>query len=85
MDTNVTVDTQQLKDSYKRNTVGKTMLALVVTGIVYIVYVQGFIMCFTAFLIVVAYLLLSEIFNYWMILSVLTDRALFAIRKRATR
>ena len=82
MNSEVVVETSQLKASIKRNSIGKFILTSVVVGTVTVFVVNGMLSCMIGIYILIGYILLSEFSNYWIMLSVLTDRALFAIRKR---
>ena len=82
MNSEVTIETDQLKASIKRNSIGKFILTSVVGGSLTFLIVNGILSYMIGIYILIGYILLSEVSNYWVMLSVLTDRALFAIRKR---
>lgn len=82
MNSEVVVETSQLKASIKRNSIGKFILTSVVVGSITFLIVNGILSYMIGIYILIGYILLSEVSNYWVMLSVLTDRALFAIRKR---
>lgn len=83
MNSEVTIETDQLKASIKRNSVGKFILTSAVVGTIAFLVINSMLSCMVGIYILIGYILVSEFSNYWIMLSVLTDRALFAIRKRA--
>lgn len=82
MDTSVNINTESLKASLKRNTIGRSILSVVIITIVGGFIYWGIINCMTAFIILAVLLIISQVTNYYLGISLLIDQAVFAIRKR---
>lgn len=84
MNSEVSVETKELKASMRRNAIAKFVVSTIVVGVITYLAYSGSIAMLTGILCLAAFALVSEALNYWVSLSVLIDRAIFAIRKRAT-
>lgn len=82
MKTEVELHTIQILQSLKRNTIGKALVAVVAIGVIYYQVHIGLITLLTGFGILGLVYILAELLNYYVVYSILIDRALFDIRTR---
>lgn len=82
MNPQVTIESQSIKDSLKRNGIGKAIISTVYCTIVYYSFVSGFISCLTALILLMGYLVLLIIYDYYMTISVIIDKGVLALLRR---
>lgn len=82
MNPQVAIESQSIKDSLKRNAIGKALITVAITVIVYYSFVSSLISCLTAIYLLVGYITLLIILDYYIAVSVIIDKSVLALFKR---
>lgn len=82
MNPQVTIDSQSIKDSLKRNAIGKTVVSALLFAVVYYSFTSGLISCMLAIMTIMVYVLLLVIYDYYMAISVIIDKGVIALLRR---
>lgn len=82
MNPQVTIDSQSIKDSLKRNAIGKTVVSALLLAVVYYSFTSGLISCMLAIMAIMVYVLLLVIYDYYMAISVIIDKGVIALLRR---
>lgn len=82
MNPQVTIESQAIKDSLKRNGIGKAVVSAILFVVVYYSFVGSLISCLTALIILMAYVGLLIIIDYYVAISVIIDKGILALLRR---
>ena len=85
MNPQVTIESQSIKDSLKRNGIGKAIVSIVFLTVVYYSFTSGLISCITAFIIYAVYLMLLILLDYFIAFSVIIDKGVIALLRRTKK
>lgn len=85
MNPQVTIESQSIKDSLKRNGIGKAIVSVAVLTVVYYCFTSGVISALTMFALCAVYIVLLVFLDYFTAISIMIDRGIFALRKRAIK
>ena len=82
MNPQVTIESQSIKDSLKRNAIGKAVVSTIFFVVVYYSFTSGLISCLTAMFLLVGFIGLLIIIDYYIAVSVIIDKGVLALLKR---
>lgn len=82
MNPQVTIESQSIKDSLKRNGIGKAVVSIVLFTVVYYSFTSGLISCMFAIITVMVLALLMVIYDYFISISIIIDKGVLALLRR---
>lgn len=82
MNPQVTIESQSIKDSLKRNGIGKAVVSIVMFSVVYYSFTSGLISCMFALMSLMVFILLMVLYDYFMSISVIIDKGIIALLRR---
>lgn len=82
MNPQVTIESQSIKDSLKRNAIGKAVVSIVLFTVVYYSFTSGLISCMFAIITVMVLALLMVIYDYFISISIIIDKGVLALLRR---
>lgn len=85
MNPQVMIESQAIKDSLKRNGIGKAVVSAMLFVVVYYSFVGSLISCLTALIILMAYVGLLIIMDYYIAISVIIDKGILALLRRCKK
>ena len=85
MNPQVTIDSQSIQDSLKRNGIGKAVVSGVYFVIVYYSFTSGFIGVVTMVCLFIGYSYLQIFIDYFISVSVIIDKGIIALLQRTKR
>lgn len=83
MNPQVKIDSKSIKDSLKRNGIGKAIVTIAFSCVVYFSFTGGYIGLNILIGLFVGYTLLMILLDYFIAVSVIIDKGVFAMFKRA--
>jgi preprotein translocase subunit SecD len=82
MNPQVTIESQSIKDSLKRNAIGKAVVSIVLFTVVYYSFTSSLISCMFAIITVMVLALLMVIYDYFISISIIIDKGVLALLRR---
>lgn len=85
MNPQVTIESQSIKDSLKRNAIGKVVVSIVFFTIVYYCFVSGYFTAIAMFAFCAIYVVMLLLYDYFTAISIMIDKGILALFKRAKK